>query len=274
MNLMGKIFTLLIFFMSICFLVIAVMVGASHRNWKSAANDFKAKAEQATITAEAAKAKTGEKDRLLAAERTARAMQLAQLESQLKIAIDSYTQRESQLKEELIISQERLRRLEQAEARLAQQDSEVSELKADNAKLAADIADKFSLVRNLTNQRAELQNQLGSLQNLNQDLSANLATKTKVMNAAGLDDRQLTDHIPPKVDGVVTYVGDNRNLVSIGLGSDDGLRVGHEMDVYRNDRYIGKVRVSKTEYNNSVAQTIRDFMTDTVREGDHVTSKF
>ena len=39
MNLMGKIFTLLIFFMSICFLVISVMVGASHRNWKKEAQD-------------------------------------------------------------------------------------------------------------------------------------------------------------------------------------------------------------------------------------------
>jgi uncharacterized phage infection (PIP) family protein YhgE len=274
MNLMGKIFTLLIFFMSILFLVIAVMVGASHRNWKEQAKEYKALATQAQNVATEAKSKTGEKDRLLAAERTARAMQLAQLESQLKIALDNYTQKVAQLEKVQIISEEHMRRMEQAEARLAQQDTEVSDLKSANAKLAADIADKFSLVRSLTNQRAELTNQVDSLKQLSQDLSASLAQKQKVMDAVGVDDRTLVDHIVPKLDGVVTKIGDSSDLVAIGLGTDDGIRVGHEMDVYRGNRYIGKIAVVKSDFNVAVARTIKDFMQDTVREGDHVTSKF
>ena len=47
MNLMGKILTLLIFFLSICFLVIAVMVGAAHQNWQEQANENKVVAERA-----------------------------------------------------------------------------------------------------------------------------------------------------------------------------------------------------------------------------------
>ena len=47
MNLMGKILTLLIFFLSICFLVIAVMVGAAHQNWQEQANENKEVAERA-----------------------------------------------------------------------------------------------------------------------------------------------------------------------------------------------------------------------------------
>jgi len=274
MNLIGKIFTLLIFFMSICFLVIAVMVGASHRNWKVQATINKAEAEKFRIAADSAKTKAGEMDKKLAAERAARAMQLAQLESQLKIAIDQYNQKESQLKAELVISQERLRRMEQAEARLAQQDQEVSELKTANAKLAADIADKFSLVRSLTNQRYELQNQLDALQGLNKDLSADIAVRAKVMNHIGADKNMLTRDIVPKLDGIVTKTDDEAQLVAIGLGTDDGLRVGHHMDVYRGDKYIGKVTVTKTDYNVSVARIIKDFMQDIVREGDHVTSRF
>ena len=274
MNLMGKIFTLLIFFMSILFLVIAVMVGASHRNWKDQAKVQKAKADQAQNVAEIAKSKTGEKDRLLAAERTARAMQLAQLESQLKIALDNYTQKVAQLEKVQIISEEHMRRMEQAEARLAQQDTEVGDLKAANSKLAADIADKFSLVRSLSNQRNELTNQVDTLKQMSQDLSANLAQKQKVMDVFGVNDSALTDHIVPKLDGVVTKIGDARDLVAIGLGTDDGLRVGHEMDVYRGNRYIGKITVVKSDFNVAVARTIKDFMQDSVREGDHVTSKF
>jgi len=274
MNLMGKIFTLLIFFMSICFLVIAVMVGASHRNWKEQATVNKAEAEKFRIAADSAKAKQGEMDKTLAAERAARAMQLAQLESQLRISIDQFTQKEAQLKEELVISQERLRRMEQAEARLAQQDAEVSDLKSANSQLAADIAEKFSLVRSLTNQRYDLQNQLDALQGLNKDLSADIAVRTKVMNHIGADKNMLTRDIVPKLDGVVTKTDDSAELVAIGLGTDDGLRIGHQMDVYRGDKYIGKVTVTKTDFNVSVARTIKDFMQDNVREGDHVTSRF
>jgi uncharacterized phage infection (PIP) family protein YhgE len=276
MNLMGKIFTLLIFFMSVCFLVVAIMVGASHRNWKAAATENNQKAKQAESIAREAKNKSGEKEKLLAAERVARALQLAQLESQLKMALDNFNQKEKQLRDELVVSQERLRRLEEAEARLAQQDAEVASLKDANAKLATDIAQQFSLVRSLTNEGFELKNKISDLETMNQDLSANLAQKQKVMDANGLRDTSLTDHIVPKLDGIVTKIGgrESRDLIAIGLGTDDGLRKGHEMDVYRGDRYIGKVTVVRADFNNAVAQINKELMQDKVREGDHVTSRF
>ena len=43
MNLTGKILTFLILFLSVAFLVLAVMVGATHQNWKEVANDNKQK---------------------------------------------------------------------------------------------------------------------------------------------------------------------------------------------------------------------------------------
>ena len=274
MNLMGKIFTLLIFFMSICFLVIAVMVGASHRNWKDAAAENKARADQAQQTADAVKNKTGEKEKLLAAERVSRALQLAQLESQLKVAMDKFKSKEAELRDEVVQSTERLRRMEQAEERLAQQDAEVAQLKSENSRLASDIADKFSLVRSLTNEGFELKNRIDALEKLNQDLSANLAQKQKVMVRNGLTDQSLTDHIVPKLDGIVTKIADANDMIAFGLGTDDGLRTGHVLDVYRGDRYIGKVTVVKSDFNVSVARVNKDFMQDRIQEGDHVTSRF
>ena len=274
MNLMGKIFTLLIFFMSVTFLVIAVMVGASHRNWKELATKNRAVADQAQKIAQESKSKTGEKEKLLAAEQVSRAMQLAQLESQLKVAEENFQQKEKQLTNEQVISQDRLRNLERAEARLAQQDAEVESLKQANAKLAADIADKFSLVRNLTNEGFELRNQISQLEELREDLSAQLAQSQKVLRANGLDTNSLVAHIVPKLDGTVTKINDTNELVAIGLGTDDGLKIGHVMDVYRGDRYIGKVSIVKSDFNVSIARVVKDFMQDRIREGDHVTSKF
>ena len=48
MNLMGKIFTFMIFLMSTVFLVVSIMVGASDREWKREAEAMKTRANTAT----------------------------------------------------------------------------------------------------------------------------------------------------------------------------------------------------------------------------------
>lgn len=90
----------------------------------------------------------------------------------------------------------------------------------------------------------------------------------------GLTDQSLTDHIVPKLDGIVTKIADANDMIAFGLGTDDGLRTGHVLDVYRGDRYIGKVTVVKSDFNVSVARVNKDFMQDRIQEGDHVTSRF
>lgn len=273
MNLIGKILTILILLMSVSFFFISIMLGATHRNWKEAATRFKNEADQYQRVAEEAKSRGGQKDIVLARERVSRQMQLAQLESRLKIAEDNLRDRENLLRTEQTRNKDITEALNLAERRLQKKDEEVQNLFEDKRNLAADIADKFSLVQNLTNQIYELSNQLDELKKSNSDLSATLAQKTRVMKAWGLSDTQTTDHIVPKLNGRVTRVASDNSLVGIGLGTDDGLRVGHELDIYRNDRFIGKVRITKTDFNESVAEIIRDYMQDRVREGDNVTSR-
>jgi vacuolar-type H+-ATPase subunit I/STV1 len=156
MNLMGKIFTLLIFFMSICFLVIALMVGATHRNWKEIATQKTSEAALNLNRLNEAKSSTSDKEKLLAAERASRAMQLAQLESQLKVLAELKDSKESELSAIQEQSQRQLIELEEAQKRISDQDKEVADLRANNKKLVDDIATQFSLVRNLTNQSFEI----------------------------------------------------------------------------------------------------------------------
>ena len=106
MSLMGKIFTLLIFFMSICFLVISVMVGASHRNWKDVASRMQQDARAAKALVADAKDSSNEQLRLLSAERVSRALQLSQLESQLKRAREDFITKEAQYRKSTEISQQ------------------------------------------------------------------------------------------------------------------------------------------------------------------------
>lgn len=273
MNLMGKIFTLLIFFMSICFLVISVMVGASHRNWKETAQRMKDQAAQATNRLQDAKTNTTEKEKLLAAERLSRALQLAHLESQLKVANENFIAKETQLRKVTEISQAQLAELEQAQARITQQDTEVADLKQNNTKLVDDIAQQFSLVRNLTNESFELKNKITQLEEKKNDIVSKLAKTKRVLDRNGLTEDSLTDHIIPKLDGLVVKVEEG-GLFAISLGHDDGLRIGHELDIYRQDKFVGKGTIIKTESDLSALRVNRDFMLDKVREGDHVTSKF
>ena len=81
---------------------------------------------------------------------------------------------------------------------------------------------------------------------------------------------------PPKVDGVVTSViGDG--LIEISLGSDDGLRKGHQLEVYRmnggQSTYVGRVEVVKTDPSKSVCKIDPKFQNSNVMVNDRVASK-
>ncbi len=272
MNLVGRILTLLILLLSVCFLVIALMVGATHRNWKEIASNNQKAAESAKRLLDSARSKSTEIEKLLNMERVARTMQLAQLESQLSDARGQYEDKESQLREQTVVAQEALDRLKAAEKRLTEQDTEVAALKGQNKTLIDDISAQRQSVVNLTSQVFSLQGELESLEQLKMDLSEQLALKTKVMTKHGLADDDLVDQIPPSVDGVVIRVKDD--YIAISLGTDDGLRNGHTFDIYRGDRYIGKAVVTRAEYNMSAARLDKDFLQAPVAEGDHVTTKF
>jgi hypothetical protein len=56
-------------------------------------------------------------------------------------------------------------------------------------------------------------------------------------------------------------------------GQDDGLRKGHELDIYRSNRYVGTGKVLEAENNQSVLQVVKGLMNDIVREGDNVSTK-
>jgi hypothetical protein len=273
MNLTGKILTFLILFLSIAFLVLAVMVGATHQNWKKIANDNRAKLTEAKAILTTYKGKSEEIKKQLNAERVARRLQLAQLESQLNTAQKAVEEKEAKLREEIVIGQRALDALNQAERRLAEKDAEVASLQDKNKLLIDDIATQRQSVVNLTNQVYKLQGDLDQLELLRMDLSEQLALKEKVMNRYGLSDTELTDHIPPEVEGIVLRTKDNK-LIAISVGGDDGVRPGHVFDIYRGDRFIGKAEVTTAKDNMSAAKLIPEFLQAPVAEGDYVTTKF
>jgi hypothetical protein len=95
----------------------------------------------------------------------------------------------------------------------------------------------------------------------------------QVLSANGLTPDALVAHIPPKVDGVVLEVSD-RNLIEISIGADDGLKIGHELDVHRGGSYLGRLRIVRTSPDRAVGQVLRNLQSGQIKRGDRVTTKF
>ncbi len=272
MNPIGKILTLLIFLMSCFFLAVSLMVGASHRNWKGEAVANEAKAQAAQRQLNDAKNSTGIQKQIIEREKVARAQQIAVLNSQVKQLENQLEERNELLREEIETSQSRLDRMREAVAKVTQLDTQLNSEKQRNKDLVDNIASQFEQVQKLTQETFDQQNQIASLTQMTSDLRADLSKRQKVMASLGVDENFLTRDIVPRVQGRV--VGIKGNYFVVDLGSDDGIRLRHEMDIYRGDRYIGRGQATRIEADFTTFKTQRGLMKDIVREGDSVTSEF
>jgi hypothetical protein len=115
-----------------------------------------------------------------------------------------------------------------------------------------------------------------------------LAFVSKVARQAELNiDRQsveLQSEPPPPVEGLVQEVRKDQTnrtkWVHVSVGSDDGLVVGHEMDVYRTAdqnngraKYLGRIRIWSVEPDEAVGLVIEAAKTGIIEVGDNVTTK-
>ena len=66
----------------------------------------------------------------------------------------------------------------------------------------------------------------------------------------------------------------NRVLVEVSLGLDDGLIQGHTMTVYRDDRFLGRIRLEDVRPDRSVGVVVETAPNSTIEVEDHVTTKF
>jgi len=78
--------------------------------------------------------------------------------------------------------------------------------------------------------------------------------------------------IPPRVDGIVTNVGE-KTLIEVSIGSDDGLRAGHTLEVFRNNAYLGRVEVTQLEPDRAVCRIIPEYRKGIIKRGDRVATK-
>lgn len=273
MTLLGKSFTVVIFLLSLAFMVLALAVNASHRNWRDVVlgnGGYKEQIEAISRENEQLEDAQQRAQASLAREQVARRTALAALQTQL-----------DQLQAELALRISSVQKLEGELSNLAQLDK----IRAEELQSLTDTAEKLrQQIRTEQEDRDKLFAQTLVLQdNLSEARGAQLALQTRndslqkeltrfreVADHMGIDPAAPLDGAPPERNGNVLVVNRSKGLAEVSIGQDDGIRTGHKLDVTRDDRFIGRLRVVKTTPNRAVAEIMKDYSEGFILEGDRV----
>jgi hypothetical protein len=281
MNLLGKIFVVGILVMSIMFMSMSVMVYATHKNWKGVVFNtqppgLKPRLDEANVKLKNLQARLDALEKLIQTERDERNAQRGKIETQyaeLKKVHDELVREQAGLKE----GERRA-----AEAALVAQELLDSKLK-ENDQLRTEVAQARDERDVAFKGGVALADKLHESEGERSKMSASTLAMTR-QNALyrdraekqGVDINAPADNVPPKLDGVVLAARAN-GLVEISLGSDDGLRKGHQAYIYRKQKGeskpVAKIEVVEVTPDKSVGKVIPEFRLGPIERDDRVATR-
>jgi hypothetical protein len=291
MTLLGKIFTVLIFIQSLVFMSFAVAVYATHKNWRDVVMRERDEVKQGeevglVFQLEDAEKRYEEKD----AEKRKVENQLAMEKAARRQALATLEARDRQLRERLAATEERNAQLVQSERlAVAAMDAsqrnviaikdEVVGLRDRIRTVALDRDSQFQRVAALTDQVHGARTIRARLEERRDQLSGELAKAREVMQRHDIDVNEppenrapTVDGIAPTVDGIVTATSKS-GLVEISIGSDDGLREGHQLEVFSGSSYLGRIKIRKTSPDRAVGEIIPEYRKGDIKKGDRVATR-
>ncbi|MSR56178.1 MAG: hypothetical protein EXS05_00655 [Planctomycetaceae bacterium] len=290
MNFVGKILVVLILIMSVVFMAFAGAVYTAEMNWMKEANTQKKNVQELQAKLTDKEAEFGNAKRQYDANVAALNDNAGAIDALRKTA----EQERDRLKKEAADLQV-ARKTAGEQALISGEDAESRKVEADNQReinyaLAAQREAEFAVRITLEDTIRNLQIEIDSDKVKNKDLLGRLAVLQQALEAAGLssDVTELAakSSPPPKVDGIIENVLNAKRqggteLVEVSLGSDDGLKKGHEMTVYSSGlnggnqraRYLARIRIVDTTPDKSVGQVIESTRNGVIKKGDNVSTR-
>ena len=276
MNLLGRLFIVLIFIGSIMFMAMSVALYATHTNWKVRADTLAATlrdTEDRLRTLQTQKNDMESALRLEIASQANRNVALATRVRQLSQdneeardgLIDLRSQLDAQVATVASVSNETelLRiRLDEASARLFVSQNEWMAMSTELLK-KMDEAHGLAI-------------QVANYQTVSAQLAKDYRDAVEVLRRLGVtSDLSLYASQPPAgISGSVTEVRPG-GVVEISIGSDSGIVRGHHLDIVRdrNGRrsYIGKIEITNVVADRAVARVMPEFRRGVVQRDDKVT---
>ena len=270
MDTLGKIFVFAVMVMSVVFMSFAIAIFSSHTNWQKESERLQTELEQAV------------------AERAAKESELTTLIDQNAASEKDQEQVVKKLETALQQKNTELADLKKKrEAELSNLDKDIAELS--EAKDERDAADE--LVGKLREEIHGLQDKLKKSVNDGASLASELHQSESELAMTTERKKQLEEQVAnareggqqnglavkrpeigiPVVGGVVTAIAND--LAEVSIGSDDGLQAGHELEVFRADEYLGRLRVVSVKPDRAVVRVLKDFARGIVQRGDRVATR-
>ena len=288
MNLVGKIFVVLIFVMSLCFSMLAVAVYGTHRNWKEEierteqevgpgkALGYKQRVDNLLARNQELKDQKADLERQVAEERKAKDQAVGKLESKYGLLKQQHDQLE--LAHAKLVQERRDAQaaLAATQATLAALRTEVGKHRIEISQAQGDRDAHFKEVVRLTDELHQLINERERLKQRQLELVAELTRAKSVLRHNELSVDTDISGTTPLVDGIVTAVP-RPDLVEISIGSDEGLIKGHQLEVYRSagggNTYVGRIHVLETRYDKSACKVDPKYRQSNIQRNDRVTSR-
>jgi hypothetical protein len=269
MNLVGKIFTVLILVMSILFMGFAMMVYATHRNWRDEATATQDELRRIQSENQELQTELERRQTTLAHERAARRMALARAETQIQELQQQFDTRNQQYTELLAQQRSATDAVLVAQRQLEQLKSQITNLEGEIRTARQDRDQSFARVRELTDQMHQAEGIRRRLEQQMQKLTEDFTAATTVLKANDLTLSTPVDNIPPNVHGQVLSVGGD--MIEISIGGDDGLRRGHTVVVSRQDKYLARAEITRVQPDRAVGRI--QYRNAPIQEGDRVQTK-
>ncbi|MDH3719549.1 MAG: hypothetical protein OES79_15615 [Planctomycetota bacterium] len=286
MNLVGKIFIFLVFVMSVVFSAFSVMVFATHKNWKEEVLrtestpdgkpvGWKKRLENAERLQIEADGKMRDLEDEIEAVRVAKRQQVAKLEQEKERLMASVGSLTNQYNEKSELLTKALTDVDAAQTKLEILRTEGNEMRQEIREAREVITTKFATLLKV---REELNQNLGQVALLNvrnKELNNAVAQAEAWLKKFGVNKETPLDSIEPLVPGLVTRVKKIKDdiFVEITIGSDDGLRKGHQMEVYRGSTYVGRLDIIKAYPDRSVGRVDRRYQQMLIQARDQVKAR-
>jgi hypothetical protein len=270
MDTLGKIFVFAVMVMSVVFMSFAIAIFSSHTNWQKESERLQTELEQAV------------------AERAAKESELTTLIDQNAASEKDQEQVVKKLETALQQKNTELADLKKKrEAELSNLDKDIAELsEAKDERDAADelvgklreeihgLQDKLKKSVNdgasLASELHQSESELAMTTERKKQLEEQVANAREVLQQNGLSLKR-PEIVIPVVGGVVTAIAND--LAEVSIGSDDGLQAGHELEVFRADEYLGRLRVVSVKPDRAVVRVLKDFARGIVQRGDRVATR-
>ncbi|MGA0040999.1 MAG: hypothetical protein ACO3NZ_14230 [Pirellulales bacterium] len=271
MNIIGKIFVFAVFIMSLVFMSFGVAIYSSHTNWRDVSQGLEGQLQTARNDATKLQEEINTLTNSVKESEVARDTVIAQIQAALREkneALQELRKRVDQQEQDRNKAQDELasksRELEQATTQIndlrdsiKQQQQTLDDQVKRTADMAVELHEKESLLVIARERKSQLEKQVANARVLLQQM--------------GLSVDSLPRDQLPAVDGVVTAVG--RDAIELSLGGDDGIQQGHELEVYRDDTYLGRVKIVTVRPDKAVATVIPEYKRGFIQRGDRVASR-